>query len=92
MTKIYRVICGKYKKFKILKHHTFSKKALVFLLFALTLKIKMKKYLKKKNHLRYYKFLVLLKVCIYFKNMVEENICLVFKFKNMGETRCYFVK
>ena len=83
MTKIYRVICGKYKKFKILKHHTFSLK---------TLKIKMKKYLKKKNHLRYYKFLVLLKVCIYFKNMVEENIWLVFKFKNMSETRCYFVK
>ena len=34
---------------EILKYHTFSKKHLFFLLFAVSAKMKMKKYLKKKE-------------------------------------------
>ena len=42
---------------KNLKYHTSLKKQF-FLLFPVNAKIKMKKYLKKKNQLRYQKFLV----------------------------------
>ena len=45
------------KNLKILKYHTFWNKQF-FLLCAVSVKMKMKKYLKKKNKLRYYKFLV----------------------------------
>ena len=37
---------------KTLKYHTFAKKRLFFLLFAVSLRMKMKKHLKK-NQLRY---------------------------------------
>ena len=51
--KINSVFCSKYTKFKkILKLHTFLKKQF-FLLFAISAKMKMKKYLKKKNQSRY---------------------------------------
>ena len=53
--------------------------------------MKMKNYLKKKNQLR--KFLVLLNICNYFKNMVEENICpFLRKTKNIDETSNYFIE
>ena len=54
--------------------------------------MKMKKYLKKKNQLRYYEFLVYLKIYNYFKNKVEENICQEFRLKNIDETRNYFLE
>ena len=57
MKKNFCVICGKYKKLKALKYHTFLKKHYFFLLFAVNVRMKMKKYLKKNNQLRYYKFL-----------------------------------
>ena len=57
MKKLYCVICGKYMKFEkpkisYLLEKTFQKKAF-FLLFGVCTKKKMKKYLKKKNRLRY---------------------------------------
>ena len=52
MKKLSSVIYGKHRKFKILKHHASSKKQL-FLLFAVSAKMKMKNYLKNKNQLRY---------------------------------------
>ena len=53
--------------------------------------MKTKNYLKKKNQLR--KFLVLLNICNYFKNMVEENICpFLRKTKNIDETSNYFIE
>ena len=54
--------------------------------------MKMKNYLKKKNQLRYQKFLVYLKIYNYFKNMVEENISLEFKLKNIDEARNYLTE
>ena len=51
MTKIYRVICGKYKKFKILKHHTFSKKALVFSIICCNFENKDEKIFKEEESL-----------------------------------------
>ena len=51
MTKIYRVICGKYKKFKILKHHTFSKKALVFSIICCNFQNKDEKIFKEEESL-----------------------------------------
>ena len=50
----------------------------------------MKKYLQKKNQLRYQKFLVYSKIYNYFKNMVEESISQEFQLKNIDETREYF--
>ena len=38
---------------KIIKYHTFSKKHGLFLLFRVSEEMKMKKYLKKENQLRY---------------------------------------
>ena len=58
MKKLYCVICSKYRKFESLKYHKFQKKNQVFLIFEVSVKMKMKKYLKKKNQLKYYKFLV----------------------------------
>ena len=54
MKKYIGLFAGKYRKLlKVLKCDTFSKKHLFFLLFAVKVKMKMKKYLKKKNQLRY---------------------------------------
>ena len=46
------------KNLKTLKYDTFSKKKQSFLLFAVGVAGKMKRYLKKKNQLRYQKFLI----------------------------------
>ena len=57
------------ENFKILKYHAFLKKQSNFLLLAASAKIKMKKYLKKENHLRDYswyiqKYMISLKICL----------------------------
>ena len=52
MKKIYCVVCGKHKKFKNPKISYILGKTLA-LLFAVIVAVKMKRYLKKKNHLRY---------------------------------------
>ena len=51
----------------------------------------MKKYLKKKNQLKYEKLLVSLKIYNYFK-MSKESISQEFRLKNMDETRNYFLE
>ena len=77
---------------KSLKYHTFSGKHQLFLLFAVSVKMKMKNYLQKNNQLRYNRFLVQLKICNYFKNMAEVNISQEFRLKYVDETRNYFIK
>ena len=58
MKKVYGVICGKYRKFKNPKiSFIFGKLSFFFLLFSVITTMKMKKYLKKKNQLRYQKLL-----------------------------------
>ena len=52
--------------------------------------MKIKKYLKKKNQLRYCKFLVYSKTYNYFRNIVQRNINQAFWFKNIDERRNYF--
>ena len=49
MKKLYCVICGKYRKFEKPKISYLLEKALVFLLFAVSVKMKKRKYLKNKN-------------------------------------------
>ena len=58
MKNIYCVICGKYRKFEKPKIYTFSKKHWFFILFAVSERMKIKRYFKKKNPLRYYKLSV----------------------------------
>ena len=59
MKKVYGVICGKYRKFKNPKiSFIFGKLSFFFLLFSVITTMKLKKYLKKKNQLRYQKLLV----------------------------------
>ena len=43
---------------KKIKYHIFSKKHKVTLLFTVSVDMNMKKYLNKKNQMKYYKFLV----------------------------------
>ena len=50
----------------------------------------MKKYLKKKNQLRYQKLLVELKIYDHFKNLAEENISQQLRLKQIDNTRNYF--
>ena len=52
----------------------------------------MKDYLKKKNQLKYQKFLVYMKIYYYFKNMAEENLSQEFRLKNIDETRNYLIE
>ena len=52
----------------------------------------MKKYLKKKNQLRYQKLLVELKIYDHFKNMAEENISQELRLKQIDKTRNYFIE
>ena len=54
--------------------------------------MKMKKYLKKKNQLRYQKLLVELKIYDHFKNMAEENISQELRLKQIDKTRNYFIE
>ena len=67
------------------------KKQKFFLLFAVSVTKKMKKYLKKKNQLRYEKLLVYLKICHYFKTMTEENISPESRLKEIDKTTNYFI-
>ena len=53
MKRVFYIICGKCKKFKTLKKYTFLKKNLLLSIIAVSVVMKMKKYLKKKNRLRY---------------------------------------
>ena len=53
MKEIYCDICSEYRKFEKPKISYISEKALVFLLFVVSVKMNMKIYLKKKNQLRY---------------------------------------
>ena len=53
MNKSYCVICGKYRKFEKPKTLYILEKHKFFLLFAVSERMKMKKYLKKKNQLTY---------------------------------------
>ena len=53
MKKLYCVICGKYRKFEKPKISYVFEKHEFFLLLAVSARMKMKKYLKKKNQLRY---------------------------------------
>ena len=52
MKKLYCVICGKYRKFEKPKISYILEKHYFFLLFVVNVKMKMKKYLKKRNQLR----------------------------------------
>ena len=52
----------------------------------------MKKYLKIWHQLRYYKFLVYLKIYDYFKSMTEGNISQELRLKKIDETIIYFVQ
>ena len=69
-----------------MKKHSF------FLLFAVSAGMKMKKYLKKENQLKYFKFLIHFKIYNYFKNMAEENISQEFRLKNIVETEDYLTE
>ena len=53
MKKLYCVICCKYRKFEKLKISYILEKTLALSLFAVSVKMKMKKYLKKKDQLRH---------------------------------------
>ena len=53
MKKLYCVIYRKYRKFEQAKISYILEKTLVLSIFAVTVKMKMKKYLKKKNQLKY---------------------------------------
>ena len=51
-----------------------------------------KKYLKKKNQLRYQRFLVKFNIYNKFKNTFEENISQEFRLKNIEEISNYFLE
>ena len=53
MKKLYCVICSKYRKFEKPKISYLFKKYQIFLLSAVSTRMKMKNYLKKKNQLKY---------------------------------------
>ena len=52
MKKLYCAICGKYRKLEKPKISYILEKTLVLVLFVVSVTMKMKKYLKKKNQLR----------------------------------------
>ena len=53
MKNLYYIICGKYNKFENPKISYILEKALVLSIIWVSVKVSMKKYLKKKNQLRY---------------------------------------
>ena len=53
MKKLYCVICAKYRKFEKPKISYILEKTLVYYIIYSNVKMKMKKYLRKKNQLRY---------------------------------------
>ena len=58
MKKIYCTRCKKCKEFKKHKRYICDKTLLLSTSFVRTVEVKMKKYLRKKNQLKYQKFLV----------------------------------
>ena len=56
MKKLNCVICGKYRKFEKPKISYILEKTLFLPIICSNVKMKIKKYLKKKNQSRYYKF------------------------------------
>ena len=58
MKKLYCIIFGKYRKFEKPKISYLLEKTLVFLLFEVSTRMKMKNYLKKESQLKYCRFLV----------------------------------
>ena len=74
MKKLYCLICSKYRTFEKPKVLYILEKQL-FLLFPVSVKIKLKNYLKKKNQFRYQKFLFYLKINSLCSKLVERSIC-----------------
>ena len=58
MKKLYCVVCDKYRTFEKPKILYLLENQQFFLLFAVSAKMKMERYFKKKNRLKYKKFLV----------------------------------
>ena len=70
MKKLNCAICDKYKKFKNRKISYIFLKALVLSIDCSKCNNEDEKYLKKKNQLRYLRFLIKFKMYNYFKNMI----------------------
>ena len=67
------------ENWKTLKHHTFLKQKLFFLLFTVSVAMKMKKHLKKKN--QYVQ-----------KKYVQKKVTQEFRLKEIVETRIFFIE
>ena len=70
MKKLNCAICDKYKIFKNRKISYIFLKALVLSIDCSKCNNEDEKYLKKKNQLRYWRFLIKFKMYNYFKNMI----------------------
>ena len=88
---MYCIICSKYRNVKNFEN-IFTKKTLVLSIIAVSVAVKLKRYLKKKNKLKYVKFLVWTKLYNYFENIEKENISLDFRVKQMGNEKLFFEK
>ena len=73
MKKIYCIICGKYRKFEKPKVRYIFKKKQCFLLFAVSVRMKIKKYIKKKYwvSIEILKIIGLIKICNYLKICIK---------------------
>ena len=78
---MYCIICSKYRNVKNFEN-IFTKKTLVLSIIAVSVAVKLKRYLKKKNKLKYLKFLVWTKLYNYFENIEKE----------MGNEKLFFEK
>ena len=87
MKKLNCAICDKYKKFKNRKISYIFLKALVLSIDCSKCNNEDEKYLKKKNQLRYWRFLIKFKMYNYFKNMIWE-----IRLKRIDETKNYFLR
>ena len=83
MKKLHCIICGKYRKFEKPKTSYLLEKTLVPSIICRKC---------KKTQLRYWKFLVKLKIYNYFKNMCKANMSLTFRVKDIDERRNYFLE
>ena len=92
MKKLYCVICGKYWKFEKPKTSYLLEKTLVLSIICNKCNNEDELFLKKKNQLRYQKFLVWLKILNYSKNMVEKNVRQEIWRKNIDEKRNYLIE
>ena len=89
MKKLYCVICSKYRKLGKPKNiMRFRKKHQCFLLFAVNVKTKMKKYLKKKSQL---KFLIIQKSIRKYIMISEKSMNQEFRLKNIDKIRNYLI-